>query len=374
MKILLVGAGGYAQGYVKYLFALKDPSVVFEGIVDPYFSAVPNKEEITAANIPVYDTMEEFYAKHTADLAIISTPPYLHCEQSIRALENGSYVLCEKPISPTEEEAEMMLSAEKKYGKWIAIGYQWSFSRAIQAWKQDVLDGVLGKPVSMKTAVSWPRNLAYYGRGTGWAGRISKGDTMILDSIASNACAHYLHNMLFILGSRMDESAEITDLEASCFRANDIENFDTCSLKMKVGNVSLCFIASHAAKKRRNPEFVYQFENAEVAFSQDEQPSIKATFRDGRVKYYGDPFDDAFHKVMDCVEAIRQGNLPVCTVKTALPHTKLIGRLYREIPIWDFPKEIVRFDPVSERVFAEGLYEAMYQAYANETLLPRHLK
>ena len=65
MKILLVGAGGYATGYVRYLLDLNDPSVKIEGVVDPYYANVGIKEEIDAANIPVYDTMDEFYTKHS---------------------------------------------------------------------------------------------------------------------------------------------------------------------------------------------------------------------------------------------------------------------------------------------------------------------
>jgi len=58
--------------------------------------------------------MENFYNEHEADLAIISTPPFLHCKQSVYALSKGSYVLCEKPIAPTVEDAEAMIEAEKK--------------------------------------------------------------------------------------------------------------------------------------------------------------------------------------------------------------------------------------------------------------------
>ena len=227
MKILLVGAGGYGTGYVKELLKNTDPSVKFEGIVEPYFDRCAMKEEILAANIPVYNTMADFYNDHIADLAIISTPTFLHREQSIFALSHGSYVLCEKPISPTVADAKAMLEAEKKYNKWIAIGYQWSFSDAMQSLKRDILDGVLGSPVSFKTAISWPRNRDYYNRGSGWGGKISKDGVMILDSIASNACAHYLHNMFFVLGSTMETSAGVDSFQAECMRANDIENFDT---------------------------------------------------------------------------------------------------------------------------------------------------
>jgi predicted dehydrogenase len=278
-------------------------------------------------------------------------------------------VLCEKPAAPTAEDAEAMLKAEKQYEKWIAIGYQWSFSRAIQSLKKDFLSGLLGEPLSFKTAISWPRNLAYYKRGVGWAGKISKNGVMILDSIASNACAHYLHNMLFLLGEKMDTSAEVSALKATAFRANDIENFDTCSMQLKARGIPLYFIASHATKTIKEPEFIYQFENATVEFSKDEDPQIKAIFRDKSVKYYGDPFENTFAKMWDCIEAIQSGTTPICTVKTALPHVRLVERMYHEIPIQNFPKDLLCFDEGEQRFFVEGLYEKMYMAYHSESLL-----
>ena len=139
MRILLVGAGGFAQNYINVLLAEKDPSIELQGIVDPYFATSEEKERIKAMSIPIYDTMQAFYAHHTADLAIICTPTHLHCEQSIFAVANGSNVLCEKPLAPTVEEAERMNKAQKEYHRFIAIGYQWSFSDAMRKLKKDIL-------------------------------------------------------------------------------------------------------------------------------------------------------------------------------------------------------------------------------------------
>lgn len=370
MNVLLVGAGGYASGYVKELAGCEDPAVLFAGIVDPYWRTSKVKDLIECSGVPVYDTMEQFYRFHTAELAIICTPPFLHCEQSICALSNGSYVLCEKPIAPTVEEALRMQEAETRYGRFIAIGYQWSFSDAIQKLKKDVLSGVLGSPLSFKTAISWPRSRAYYHRGTGWGGKIEKDGVMILDSIASNACAHYLHNLFFLLGSDMESSAEVRTLRADCLRANEIETFDTCSIRMEAeSGTELYFIASHAAEVRRNPEFLYTFENAVVSFSEDKDSEIRAIFSDGTEKCYGNPFENNFKKLWNCIAAIQNGTTPICTVKTALPHTRLIKRLYEEVPVYEFPKERVHLCEETDCVYADELFQQMYTAYDNGLLL-----
>ena len=369
MKVLLVGAGGYASNYVNILLDPQQSALTLEGIVDPFYALCKDKAQIDAARIPVYDTMEEFYSRHTAELAIVCTPTFLHCEQSICALSNGSNVLCEKPAAPTVKEAEEMLNAEEKYGRFIAIGYQWSYSDAIQSLKSDILSGVLGKPLAFKTAISWPRNRAYYQRGGGWGGCIQKSGRLILDSIASNACAHYLHNMLFLLGDTMQTSAGPTDFLSECFRANEIENFDTCCIKMKTQHgAELYFAATHAAQKTRNPEFEYAFEKARVFYSQDEGSQIIAHFHDGSIKVYGDPFANNFQKLWACVDAAKNGTTPVCTVKTAIAHVKLIEDIYNTTPIRDFNKGCVHVDPEKDAVYVQGLFEAFWDAYQKEEL------
>lgn len=369
MKILLVGAGGYGTLYVKELLKAQRNDIVWEGIVDPYFSACAEKARIEEAGIPVYETMDAFYREHEADLAVICTPPFLHCEQSICALSHGSFVLCEKPVAPTVEEAERMLAAQNTYHRFIAIGYQWSFSKAIRALKKDVLAGVLGKPVTFKTLISWPRNFAYYRRGGGWGGKVSKDGVLILDSIASNACAHYFHNMLYLLGKEEDESASVTTLAADCLRANDIETFDTCTIRAKADDVTLYFAASHATERNQNPAFSYTFTNATVDFSEDAGSVIRARFADGSTKEYGDPFCDTFNKLWDCVDAISAGTTPVCTVKTAMEHTKMIAMLHREIPFRSFAKEEIRLREDESGLYVTGLFETLCRAYDEEKLL-----
>ena len=256
-----------------------------------------------------------------------------------------------------------------KYGKFIAIGYQWSYSAVIQRLKMDILKGKLGKPISFKTFISWPRNRAYYSRGSGWGGRIEKDGRLILDSIASNACAHYLHNMLFLLGDTMQTSASVTEFTADCYRANAIENFDTCSIRMAAGGTKLYFAASHATRYNRDPEFEYAFEKARICSAQEKGSDIVAEFADGSRKVYGDPFENRFKKFYYCVAATENRPVPVCTAETALPHVQLIESLYRSARIKNFDGQYIQVNPQTDSVYVEGLFETLYGAYEKEMLV-----
>ena len=364
MKVLLVGANGYGARFLEPLFDMhKNGKITFEGVVTR--SDFPMQDVLKEAGVSAYKTLDAFYAEHNADLALISTPAFLHKEQSIYCAEHGSNVLCEKPAAPTVEEVEAMLDAEKRTGKFIAIGYQRCFSEAILTLKRDILDGVFGKAVSMKFFMSAPRKFEYYARGGGYAGQVcTKDGKVILDSPASNACAHFMQEMLFLLGSEMDSTAEPTLVGGECLRAYDITNFDTCTLKMTVnGDVPVYFAASHVAESGTAHMVQYVFEKGNVTI---EAGLLNATFYDGTVKSYGDPMLDQYtNKICHCLDAIENGTTPVCTVKTALSHVRLIQDVYHRIPVTELTEKIREED----RIYVPGLKDRLMVAFEKSCLL-----
>ena len=48
----------------------------------------------------------------------------------------------------------------------------------------------------------------------------------------------------------------------------------------------------------------YTFEKAKVYFSQNEDSQITAIFNDGSKKVYGNPFQNEFKTIWDCIEAV----------------------------------------------------------------------
>jgi predicted dehydrogenase len=278
--------------------------------------------------------------------------------------------MCEKPLSGVSADEACINAAAEKAGKWVMIGYQWSYSEAINALKADITAGVYGRPEFLKTIVCWPRPVDYFTRGTGWGGKLCGPDgTVMNDSVMNNATAHYLHNMFFLLGKEMTESAYADSLEADCFRANEIETFDTCTLRGRVDGVPIYFAATHAAECNRNPAFVYRFENAVVTFTEDVEAVIRAKFNDGREVLYGNPFADEFKKLWDCVDAVQKGQRPICTVKTAMAHTALIAKLHESTTYRPFPSEDILLNAKADGVYVKGLLKKMYRAYEEEKLL-----
>ncbi|MCA1807851.1 MAG: Gfo/Idh/MocA family oxidoreductase [Lentisphaerae bacterium] len=202
VTIALAGCGGYGRNYLRQLLdPPADARIRVVGLVDPRPPAGPEADQALSRGWPLFKDLGEFFGATRADLVILATPIHLHAPQTIMALENGANVVCEKPLAATVQDALSMTAAEKRTGKFVAIGYQSSFSPALQNLKRDIRAGVLGRPLRMKTIYLWPRPAAYYRRNN-WAGALRAADgAWILDSPVNNATAHFLHNMFYVLGS-----------------------------------------------------------------------------------------------------------------------------------------------------------------------------
>lgn len=376
ISILLVGIGGYGNLYVDEL--LKNMSrgdFIIAGAVDPIPQNCRNFQKLKEMKIPIFSSVEEFYANSKADLAIISSPIHFHCEQTCIALAEQSNVLCEKPVSATIQEARRMIEARDNAGKIVAVGYQWSYSDAIHALKKDIQSGLFGRAKRFKTIVLWPRNKNYYSRG--WAGKIrdSQGK-WILDSVASNATAHYLHNMFYVLGKETDESAKPAYLMAELYRANEIENFDTSAVRIYTQNdVELLFYATHAVIETVDPTFCFEFEKGKVLYGDggDDDENIVAVFNDGTRKVYGDPFENSMNKLWMTIDAIKGLRPVVCGIEAASSHTLCINGMHQSVSqIPHFPENLIRYDENSEITWVEGLSDVIKTCY-REWKLPHEI-
>lgn len=370
LTVVLVGIGGYGAGYVDLLLNQPQRDVRIAGVVDPYPENYPGYDRLKAEGIPVYPSLEAFYAEHTADLAVISSPIHFHCPQTITALQHGSHVLCEKPIAATVQEALSMLEACSKAGRLVGIGYQWSFSEPILALKRDIMEGKLGEPQLCKTLVLWPRSRKYYARG--WAGKLkAESGSWILDSVANNAAAHYLHNMFFVLGDRIDASISLKQVEAEVYRANAIENFDTCMVRaVTADNTQILFYASHAVKESLGPIFEYRFSDAVVRYNESSvEPEIIVKFNDGTWKSYGNPKLDPRRKLWVMIDAVLEGAAVPCGIEAALTHTVCINGIHESKPeITSFPDPLIKLDQDSDTIYVEHLGDLMVHLYQDERL------
>ena len=91
-----------------------------------------------------------------------------HASVTIRALEAGCHVLCEKPMAVTMEECESMLAAAKRTGKMLMLGHNQRFNKSHMEARRMLQSGELGRAVSFRTSFAHPGPEGWTGQKNSW--------------------------------------------------------------------------------------------------------------------------------------------------------------------------------------------------------------
>ena len=381
VNVALAGIAGYGDAYLEALLPKQETlGAKLVGTVDPQPQRCRRLGDLQERKIPVHGSMDELFASAPSpiDLMLIVTPIHLHASQTCFALERGANVLCEKPVAGTLKDALRMAATQASVKQFAAIGYQWSFSEAVQSLKRDIMDGALGKPIRMKAIALHPRPMSYFRRND-WAGRLySRDGAGIFDSPANNATAHFLHNMLYLLGRTRETAALPATVQAELYRANDIENYDTAAIRcITEGGTEVLFYTSHAIAERRGPRSRFEFENGHVDFDTAGSGEFVARFRDGRVKYYGHPNFDRHEKIWQAIDSVRTGKPVACGIAAATAHAVCIAAAQESAGrVGEFPARLRRtiaFEGGGDPMLAiDRLGEQLVECYDRQILPSEH--
>jgi len=373
VSVLFVSIGGYGHYYLKTMFEeFPAGKAKVCGVIDPYADKASLFGEVQKRDIPIFSEIEEFYEQDlSADLVVISSPIQYHVPQSIFGLKKGSNVLCDKPICATVQEVDELIKIRDESGKWVMIGYQWSYSKAIQDLKKNINSGLFGKPIRLKTLCLWPRDDVYYGRNN-WAGKIKdSARKWVLDSPVNNALAHFLHNIFYVLGSEVNTSAIPKTVTAECYRANPIENYDTAVCQIfTMNDVEILFHVSHATKDFFGPTFSFEFEDAKITYG-DPDNEIVALFNDGTKKSYGAPDNTPqFNKLYEAVENVKKPSTILCGIEAASSQTVAMNGIQESVgEIINFPKTMINRNVNERRWWISDLSKVLIDAYRNNLML-----
>lgn len=84
------------------------------------------------------------------DIVLVCTPPNLHHEISITAMQHGKHVLCEKPLASSMAEAQNMVKEAKKFGVKLGCGFNLRHHPGIRQIHTWISNGSIGPLFSLR--------------------------------------------------------------------------------------------------------------------------------------------------------------------------------------------------------------------------------
>jgi predicted dehydrogenase len=91
------------------------------------------------------DRWQDIIERDDINVVLVCTPPDLHAEMSIAAMQAGKHVLCEKPLSRTVKEGQEMLRVAEESGVKLKCGFNHRHHPGIQKAREWVDDGTIGE-------------------------------------------------------------------------------------------------------------------------------------------------------------------------------------------------------------------------------------
>ena len=340
VRVLLVAVCGYGRRYLEEMKKGMDGTEL-AGIVEVRPDVLETEPWLAQNRIPVYRTVEDFFAVDRADLTVIVSPIHLHTQMVIACLRNGSNVLCEKPLCVTQEEADQMQAEADKAGRFLAVGYQRDYRRDVQCLKREILNGALGKPLRVRVLQGFRRGSQYYARNN-WAGKIRVNGHDVFDSPLQNACAHGFQLACFLLGKDMPSACAVTKVDAELYRGNpNVENYDVVALRAHTDvGVPVLFYSAHPIPLDFwGPTARYEFERGTVLMNGREggdEEIITVVYPDGTTRDISRETGETpyMQKFYDAIRCAREGGTPICGVSAERAHIAAV-QLAQKTPVTD---------------------------------------
>lgn len=139
--------GIIGPGHIAHSFA-KDLKLVSEGVLTAVASRNLENAKAFAQEYDIehaYGSYEELMVSDVVDVIYIATPHVSHAELSIKTMNSGKHVLCEKPMGVNKSEVESMILTAKDNNVFLMEALWSRFNPTIVKVKNMIDDGFFGE-------------------------------------------------------------------------------------------------------------------------------------------------------------------------------------------------------------------------------------
>lgn len=328
LRIGVVGCG--AMGRQHLSIWKNTPGATVTAVCDPNHEVAVSAAEPFGAK--AFADLETLLDSGLIDAVDLITPSGLHADQSLKAVQKGIHVLCEKPLDLSLEKIDRLLEAAEAENITVACVFQRRAYPAAQKVAAAVHDGRFGKLVSCSAATKWWRSQEYY-NSADWRG------TWALDGgVLANQAIHAIDHLCWLAGSVEEvEYARIDTL------SHDMEADDNALAIVRFSSGARGVIEATTCC---NPPLASRIEvygtNGSAAFD-DATPvsfgiggeDLLSTVQDdtGAIGGQADPMAISLrgHSIIaaDLVEAIQTGRTPMVPISAARVSVEALVKIYQ---------------------------------------------
>lgn len=189
LRFSIVGFGNIGRRHAEHI--LHNPNTDLVAICDV-------KSELSGKapeGVAFYTDIDEMLTQTKADVLCVCTPNYLHEPHAIKGLHAGLHTVVEKPMAISVASCDRMIAAANETGKTIFAVKQNRYNPPVQAVKQIIDKGELGKLYMLQVNCFWNRGDAYYAESN-WRGKKDKDGGCLFTQFS-----HFVDILYYLNGS-----------------------------------------------------------------------------------------------------------------------------------------------------------------------------
>ena len=109
--------------------------------------------------ITIHNSYEALLSDPLVDAVYISLPNHMHCEWTVKALNAGKHVLCEKPFAMNVAEVESMVQAARDNNRILAEAVSSMWHPRMRRLVEHVRNGNIGELISIDSSFTFPAEI-----------------------------------------------------------------------------------------------------------------------------------------------------------------------------------------------------------------------
>ena len=237
-RVAVVGAGYVGRSHLRALG--RSPTCTACAIVDPSPAADALAREL---GVPRLDSLEALLEDVSGgdvrpEGVIVATPNALHVDQALACIEAGLPVLLEKPVAPSAAEAAPLVERAAKLGARVLVGHHRAHSPLVQAARETVAAGTLGRLVTVSASATFVKPQRYFDEAP-WR-REPGGGPILLNLV------HEVHNLRMLCG----EIVAVQAFSSNAIRSHAVEDTVVATLAFASGALGTLTLSDTAASGR----------------------------------------------------------------------------------------------------------------------------
>ena len=260
LSVIIIGCGRVAEKHLKAISKLK--GLELKAVVDTN----PDSAKRLLSSVKGFANVKQYSDYKTAidevkpSIVSVTVPSGLHFQIAKYAMEHGSNLLLEKPMTMSVSEAREIFELSNKTGLKIAMGHIYRYLPIVGLIKEDIDEGKYGKVTHGSIYVRWGHGEDYY-QSAAWRGTWKSDGGALM-----NQTIHAIDLLVWLMGSEPEEASAMI---AKRIRNIEAEDLGMAVLRLENGALAQIEGTTATIPSKHTAEFSVFCENAQLTMGLD---------------------------------------------------------------------------------------------------------